>query len=333
MQHGSLVSVPRDEQPTPRLLSVVVPIYNEENLLGEFHRRLSQVLTQLSPDFAYEIVYINDGSKDRSPALLHKLHQQEPSRVRLLHFSRNFGHQLAITAGIDHAQGDGVVVIDGDLQDPPELIIKMVEKWQEGFDVVYGVREKRQGELYIKLITAKLFYRLLNMLSNVAIPVDTGDFRLISREVVRSLDSVREYNRYIRGLISWLGFRQCGIPYCRDPRFAGVSKFSLVTMLRFAVDGITSFSEKPLYCSGVLGALLSVFGLGAALWIALGQLFGFSDTIRGWSSLMVTLLVLGGLQLFFMGVMGLYIGRIYRETKHRPLYVVARKCGFTDKEP
>jgi dolichol-phosphate mannosyltransferase len=312
------------------LLSVVVPIYNEEELLLEFHQRLSGVLSLLAPGLDYEIVYINDGSKDRSPALLQELFRQEPQRVKVLHFSRNFGHQLAITAGIDHARGEALVVIDGDLQDPPEVIRQMVEKWQEGFDVVYGVRERRGGESVFKLATAKVYYRLLNMLSNVAIPVDTGDFRLISRDVVESLHLVREHNRYIRGLISWLGFRQCGISYHRDPRYAGVTKFSLIKMVKFAVDGITSFSEKPLYFSGVLGAGLSLLGLLAALWIALGQLLGFSDTIRGWSSLMVTVLVIGGLQLFFMGVMGLYIGRIYRESKNRPLYVVARKSGYPE---
>jgi polyisoprenyl-phosphate glycosyltransferase len=314
------------------LLSVVVPIYGEEELLETFNQRIKAVMAQLAGTYDHEIVYINDGSKDRSPELLQVLFEQDPHHIRVLHFSRNFGHQLAITAGMDHARGEAIVVIDGDLQDPPEVILEMVKKWQEGFDVVYGVREKRRGESFFKLATAKVYYRLLNSLSNVAIPVDTGDFRLISRDVVSSLQRVREHNRYIRGLISWLGFRQCGIYYQRDARFAGETKFSLFKMLKFAIDGITSFSEKPLYVSGVVGALLSVVGLLAALWIIMGQIFGFSETIRGWSSLMVTMLVVGGLQLFFMGIMGLYIGRIYRESKNRPLYVVARKSGYKESE-
>ena len=303
------------------LLSVVVPIYFEEDTIDEFYNRMKAVLVAFMPDLRHELIFVNDGSTDRSLGLLKELSERD-STVRIINFSRNFGHQIAITAGIDNAAGDAVIVIDGDLQDPPEVIRGMVEKWREGYKVVYGVRSTRKGESVFKLLTARLFYRLINKLSDVTLPLDSGDFRLMDRVVVDALKSLREENRYIRGLISWIGFAQYGLQYERDSRYAGETKFNVKKMLRFALDGITSFSDKPLRLSSKMGMMITAMAFISMIWLIISKFVNPHATIAGWTSLLVVVLFLGGIQLISIGVLGEYMGRIYRETKHRPLYVV-----------
>lgn len=309
------------------LLSVVVPIYFEEETINEFYSRIKSVLVSLEPGLRHELIFVNDGSTDRSPAMLKELSEMDSS-VRVINFSRNFGHQIAITAGIDNAAGDAVVVIDGDLQDPPEVIRGMVEKWWEGYKVVYGVRSVRKGESAFKLLTARLFYRLISKMSDVKLPLDSGDFRLMDRQVVDALGSIREENRYIRGLISWIGFSQYGLEYERDSRYAGETKFNLKKMLKFALDGITSFSDRPLRLSSKLGSLTTMLSFIFMVYIIISKMVNPESTIPGWTSLLVVVLFLGGIQLVSIGVLGEYIGRIYRETKRRPLYVVAETWGY-----
>lgn len=321
---------PYSNSSSKELLSVVVPIYFEEEVISEFHRRLHNAMASMRDHLDYEILYVNDGSTDNSLPLLHEIFQKDPDHIRIIDFSRNFGHQLAITAGIDHAKGDSVVLIDGDLQDPPEVICQMVEKWREGYEVVYGVRSKRKGETAFKLLTAKIFYRTLSSFSDVPLPVDAGDFRLIDRKVVNVLKNIREENRYIRGLISWLGFRQFGLLYNRDERFAGETKYTLRKMLRFAADGVTSFSDKPLMMAAYCGMFFSAMGFLGALWIILQTLIGNAETAKGWASLAVMILFFGGFQMIFLGILGMYVGRIYREAKARPLYIVAQTFGIKD---
>jgi len=314
----------------PALISVVVPVYFEERVLRDSYARLKAAMLSLSPDFAYELIFVNDGSTDGSGAILAELAGSDAA-VRVVSLSRNFGHQLAITAGIDHAMGDAVVLIDADLQDPPEVIPQMVAKWQEGFKVVYGVRRSRAGETRFKLLTAKLFYRLLSRLSDVKIPLDCGDFRLMDRAVVDELVQIREESRYIRGLVSWVGFPQCPVEYERQPRLSGETKFRLGKMLRFALDGISSFSEAPLRLSGQVGLIVTVGSLLLMAWIIGGKIMNPAQTVAGWTSVMVAVLFLGGVQLISIGVLGEYIGRIFRQTKGRPLYVVAERINF-DRE-
>ena len=300
------------------LVSVVVPVYNEAEVIGEMYRRLTHVASSL-PDLEYELVVVDDGSRDESYAALVSLARSDP-RLRVLKLSRNFGHQTAITAGIDVARGDAVVIIDADLQDPPEVIPEMVQRWREGFDVVYGVREKRAGETMMKLATASVFYRMLGRMTNVSIPVDAGDFRLMSRRAADQLRAMREKDRFVRGLISWIGFRQASIPYHREARFAGTTKYPLRKMLKFAVDGLTSFSTLPLKLATWLGYLASAFAF-----IYLASVFvqkWLGRTVEGWATIMVAMLFMGGVQLICLGIMGEYIGRIFTESKGRPLYVV-----------
>lgn len=311
------------------LLSVVVPIYFEEDSIEEFYKRIKRVLDGLALGLRHEIIFVDDGSADRSGEMLDGLSRNDDA-VKIITFSRNFGHQTAITAGIDHASGDAVVVIDADLQDPPEIIPEMVEKWRSGYKVVYGVRSMRRGESAFKRLTAKVFYRSLNKLSDVELPLDTGDFRLMDRAVVDVLCSIREGNRYIRGLIGWIGFRQCGLSYERDSRYAGVTKFSLGRMIRFALDGITGFSDKPLHLSGQIGLLITIMSFIMMTWLIISKLINPESSIQGWTSVLVVVLFMGGVQLISVGLLGEYIARIHRETKHRPLYVVAKKAGFAD---
>jgi dolichol-phosphate mannosyltransferase len=306
---------------------VIAPVYCEERVVGEFYTRAKRALEGLGSEFRHEIVFVNDGSTDSSLNELLALAAADPA-VRVINLSRNFGHQVAITAGLDHAAGDAVVVLDADLQDPPEVIGEMVRLWREGNQVVYGVRRARRGEGAFKRVTAGAFYRLLSRLSDVPVPVDSGDFRLMDRRVVDVLKELREESRYIRGLVSWVGFRQCALPYDRDPRFAGRTKFSLRRMLVFALDGISSFSDKPLRFSAHLGMLVTVGALLLMLWVIVGRLLNPSSTIQGWASVMVALLFLGGVQLMSIGVLGEYVGRIFRQTKGRPLYVVASRTNF-----
>jgi len=310
---------------TGRLLTVVVPCYNEEAVILETHRRLAEILAGL-PDLAYEIVYVNDGSRDRTGELLRTLAGAD-QHVRVLELSRNFGHQIAVTAGIEHAAGDAVVLIDADLQDPPEVIPEMVARWREGYDVAYGVRVDREGESRFKLMTASAFYRLMARLTDTEIPLDTGDFRLMDRNVVEALRAMPERDRFVRGLVSWTGFRQIGVPYRRAPRFAGSSKYPLAKMVRFAMDGIASFSVKPLTAATYVGfavAGLAVLGIAYAIVLRLFT----SIFVPGWTALFIAVLFIGGVQLISLGIMGEYVGKIYFEAKRRPHYLVSERLGF-----
>lgn len=312
-----------------QLLSIVVPCYNEEEVIGETMKRLKAFCGELT-DLDVELIFIDDGSRDRTRALLRSFADEDP-RIRVVGFARNFGHQTAVTAGIDAARGDAVVLIDADLQDPPEVVHQMIAKWREGYDVVYGVRTERPGESAFKLATARAFYRVLNKLSDVPIPLDTGDFRLMSRHVVDSLVAMPERDRFVRGMVSWVGFKQTALPYRRAERFAGESKYPLRKMLKFATDGILSFSTKPLQMSiglGMSAALLSLAGIVYALVMRL-----FTEIhVEGWTLLMIAVLFIGGVQLICVGILGEYIGRIYNEVKHRPLYVVQEYIGYANHE-
>ena len=309
----------------PEMISIVVPCLNEAEVLRDTNRRLIAVLEQLPQRF--EIVYVDDGSTDGTPEILREL-QAEDDRIRVVRFSRNFGHQMAITAGLEHASGDAVAIIDADLQDPPEVIADFVAKWMDGFDVVYGVRGERRGETAFKLWSAKVFYRLIAKLSDTEIPLDTGDFRLMSRRVVEALLAMPERDRFVRGMVSWLGFSQAAVPYRRAARAAGVTKFSLFKMLRFAMDGIVSFSILPLRLATWVGFAASGIALLGILITVVERVMGVEGLVKGWASILVAILFIGGVQLICMGIIGEYVGRIYGEAKRRPLYVVRERMGF-----
>jgi len=269
---------------------------------------------------------VDDGSTDGTPDLLRELQIQD-SRVRVVRFSRNFGHQIAITAGLEHASGDAMAIIDADLQDPPEVILEFLQKWMDGYDVVYGVRRERDGETAFKLWTAKAFYRVIGKLSETPIPLDTGDFRLMDRRVAEALLSMPERDRFVRGMVSWLGFSQIAVPYHRAARAAGTTKFSLFKMLRFATDGIVSFSISPLRLATWMGFAASGFAILVMLYTLYERAFG-TGVVRGWTSTMMAILFIGGVQLICLGIIGEYVGRIYGESKRRPLYIVREKAGF-----
>lgn len=300
-------------------LSLVLPIYNEEEVIPELHRRLQEFLVRLGLDA--EVLFVNDGSRDHSMDLLRGLASDEP-RYRILSFARNFGHQTAITAGVDYARGEAVVLMDADLQDPPEVVLEMVAKWREGFDVVYGRRRKREGETWFKLVTARWFYRIFAAMIPIDVPLDTGDFRLMSRRVVVALRSLRETHRFVRGIVAWLGFKQVELSYDRPGRFAGETKFPMRKMLRFALDGITSFSIVPLRFSTYLGILMSTASFGVIAWALLAK-YAFHTTVPGWTAIVVIIAIFASVQLLMIGILGEYIGRIYEEVKRRPLYIVA----------
>lgn len=303
--------------------SIVVPMFNEEEVIEETYKRLKEVMDQTGE--AYELVFVNDGSRDRTAEIVGRICQGD-SNVRLLDFSRNFGHQIAITAGMDYAAGRAIVVIDADLQDPPTVILQMIDKWKQGYDVVYGKRLKRKGETLFKKITAKFFYRLLRSMTNVDIPVDTGDFRLIDRKVADVLRGLKEKNRFVRGLVSWVGFRQTSVEYVREERWAGETKYPLKKMLRFAMDGITSFSFKPLRLATYLGFGLSGLSFIYLIIVMLQALFT-DTTTAGWASIVAINLFFNGIMLILLGIIGEYIGRIYDESKDRPLYIVRDVLG------
>lgn len=305
-------------------ISVVIPLYNEEAVIEQTYQRLKNVMEQLALD--YELLFVNDGSKDNTLALVQAISFVDP-HVKCLAFSRNFGHQVAITAGTDYANGDAVIIIDADLQDPPELIPEMVHKWQEGYDVVYAQRSKRDGETLFKKWSAKMFYRTLHKLTDVEIPVDTGDFRLMDRKVYAELKKLNEKNPFVRGLVSWLGFKQIAVEYERDARAAGETKYPLKKMLKLSIDGITSFSHQPLKLASYAGVVLSGAGFIYML-IVLFQALFTSTTVSGWSSMIVIQLLFSGFVLVILGMIGEYIGRIYDEVKDRPLYIVAEHYGF-----
>jgi polyisoprenyl-phosphate glycosyltransferase len=304
---------------SPRqLLSVIVPAYNEEQVLASFHDRLGAVLALL--DMRAEIIYVNDGSGDGTAALIRRLRAGD-ARVALVDLSRNFGKEAAMTAGFDLAAGDAVVVIDADLQDPPEMIPEMVKLWRAGHDMVYAQRSERDGESWLKKTTSFLFYRLIQRLSRVSIPPDTGDFRLLSRRAVLALNSLREQHRFMKGLFAWIGYPQIAIAYRRDPRFAGQTKFNYWKLWNFALEGVTSFTIVPLKLATYLGVLVA----GAAFLYAGVVIFKtmtYGEPVSGYPSLMVVITFLGGVQLAFIGVLGEYIGRMFNETKRRPLYFI-----------
>jgi glycosyltransferase involved in cell wall biosynthesis len=313
-----------------KILSIVIPCFNEEEVISETISQLEAFCNEVT-DLNLELIFVDDGSSDSTSEILKKKIAKD-SRFRLIRFARNFGHQVAVTAGIDASKGDAVVLIDADLQDPPSVIHPMISKWREGYDVVYGTRTDRSGESAFKLATARSFYRFLNKLSDTPIPLDTGDFRLMSRNVVETLKAMPERDRFLRGMVSWVGFKQTSLPYKRVERFAGTSKYPLGKMVRFATDGILSFSTKPLQLSVALGlgcAAVSMLGIFYALFMRI-----FTDVwVEGWTALMIAVLFMGGVQLISVGIIGEYIGRIYNEIKKRPLYVVEEYIGFDKDGP
>ena len=308
---------------TQLVVSVVVPVYNEAEGIKYFHERTSAALRAL-PGMAHEIVYVDDGSKDASYEKLREIAESDP-HATVVKLSRNFGHQTAITAGLDQAKGDAVVFIDADLQDPPELITDLVVKWTAGFDVVYARRSKRKGETALKLFTAAVFYRLLRSLTNVDIPPDVGDFRLISKRVADQLRAMREKDRFVRGLVSWVGFPQTSVVYARDERYAGETKYPYSKMIKFALDGITSFSTAPLRLASWFGYMASAVGFLFLVRVIIEKMMG--GTVQGWATIMVAVLFFGGVQLICVGILGEYIGRIFNEIKPRPIYIVQELLG------
>jgi polyisoprenyl-phosphate glycosyltransferase len=309
------------------LLSVIVPVFNESEVIGAFSERVAPALAAI-PGFDYELIFVDDGSRDDSFEQLAALAARDP-HVRVIKFSRNFGHQVAITAGLDHARGDCVVVIDADLQDPPEVIAQMIALWRDGYDVVYGVREKRAGEGAMKLVTAALFYRLLNRIAKIDIPVDVGDFRLMSRRAADQLRQLREKDRFVRGLVSWIGFKQGGVTYRRDARHAGETKYPMRKMIKFALDGITSFSTVPLKLAAWMGYAASAFAFAYLVYAFVQKALG--HTVQGWASVMVAMMFLGGVQLICLGIIGEYLGRVFNEIKPRPMYIVESLLGVSSQ--
>lgn len=316
-------------------VSIVVPMYNEERVIPEFFRRLEAAIGSLTDRFNLdrrdvEVLFVNDGSRDNTFNFLRSICHVHPG-YRLINLSRNYGHQTAITAGIEISTGDAVISMDGDLQDPPEFIPELYAKFLEGYDVVNATRKEREGESYFKLVTAKAFYRLLKKLTRFDMPVDTGDFRLISRRVAQALTGMREKNRFIRGMVSWVGFRQTNIDYRREKRFAGETKFPFRKMLKFAIDGITSFSSVPLKLSSYLGFITAFLGFLYSLVVLYTNLFT-DRTVPGWTSIIIVVLFLGSVQLICLGMIGEYLSRINDETKDRPLYLIEGIYGASNSE-
>ena len=306
------------------LITVVIPVYYEEAVVNACYEALKKVMVQ--ENWQYEFIFVNDGSKDQTLPLLKEIAQRD-KKVKIIDFSRNFGHQIAITAGIYHSTGDVTVIIDADLQDPPEVIPQMVAKWQEGYDVVYATREKRKGENFFKLVTAKLFYRLLHAMAETDIPLDTGDFRLMDRQAVEAFKQLPERNRFVRGMVSWMGFKQTAISYEREERLAGETKYPLKKMLHFAADGLISFSTKPLKLVRTLGTVTLLIAIALFVYSLISKWY-LRSAVSGWTSLMVALTFFSGVQLFSIGILGEYIGRIYDESKKRPLYFIHEMINF-----
>ncbi|MEH2209170.1 glycosyltransferase family 2 protein [Nostoc sp.] len=308
--------------------SFIVPIYNEEETIPELYRRLSAVMNRM--DGLVELILINDGSRDRSLQLLRDLHQKDP-RICYLSFARNFGHQIAVTAGLNFVRGQAIIILDADLQDPPELIPDMVEKWRQGYQVVYAQRTQRQKEGWFKRFTAYFFYRILKKLADVEIPTDTGDFCLMDRQIVDILNSMPERNRYIRGLRSWVGFQQTAIRFERNPRFAGEVKYTFSKSLALAINGLVSFSIVPLRLSTYLGLIAAAAAIFMALLVLYWRLFVPHSPLTGFTIILMAIFFLGSVQLVSVGILGEYIGRIYEEVKARPLYTLAEVGGFERK--
>lgn len=306
------------------LLSVVIPVYYEEDVVQACYKELRRVMCKNS--WRYELIFVNDGSKDQTLTLLKEIAYADP-QVKIIDFSRNFGHQIAVTAGVIHSQGEAVVIIDADLQDPPYVIEAMVDKWKQGYDVIYAKRKKRKGETMFKCITAKCFYRFLHYMAEIDIPLDTGDFRLMDRQVVEAFKSMPERNRFVRGMISWVGFDQTYIEYERDERYAGETKYPLKKMLHFAADGVIGFSTKPLKLVRTLGFITLFIAIVLAIYSLIAK-YVMHSVVTGWTSLMVAITFFSGVQLFSIGLLGEYIARIYDESKNRPLYLIKEKVNF-----
>jgi glycosyltransferase involved in cell wall biosynthesis len=305
--------------------SLVVPAYNEEGVIEELAVHLVKVMDALDGDA--EAILVDDGSRDRTYELMREVADRDP-RFRLVRLSRNFGHQIALTAGVDLAAGDAVIVMDADLQDPPEVTLELAKRWREGYDVVYAVREEREGETRFKRSTAAAFYRAFNRISKVQVPVDVGDFRLVDRRALDVFNQMRESNRFVRGMFSWIGLQQTGVTYTRQERFAGETKYPLRKMLAFAATGVISFSSAPLRAALNLGFIVSGLSFALAIWSLIVKLSGLYD-VPGWTSIVVVTTFIGGIQLIVLGVIGEYIGDIHDEVKRRPLYVVSELENFT----
>jgi polyisoprenyl-phosphate glycosyltransferase len=310
--------------------SIVAPIYNEEGNIPRLYTRIKEVMDTTGE--AWELVLVNDGSRDNSLVQMTEAAAGD-ERVKIVNFARNFGHQIAVTAGIDYARGRAVVLIDADLQDPPEVILEMIERWKAGYDVVYAVRAERKGETWFKVATAKLFYRMIYRITDVNIPLDTGDFRLMDERVVAVLRRMREHNRFIRGMTSWVGFKQTGVKYVREAREIGETKYPLRKMIRFAWDAVTGFSYFPLQIMIYVSFILGLLAIVTIPVIIVLRLFNGQDYFGGQATTIVLLLMLGSFQLFFLFVLGQYVARIYDEARDRPLYVIASTSGFDDSQP
>jgi dolichol-phosphate mannosyltransferase len=307
--------------------SIIAPCYNEEENLPELYQKIKTTLEKTGE--VWELILINDGSRDCTAQVMRELHAADP-RVHYIDFARNFGHQIAVTAGMDYAQGEAIILIDADLQDPPELILEMIDKWKEGYEVIYAVRTGRKGESWFKLMTAKLFYRLIYRITDVDIPLDTGDFRLMDRKVVNAMRQMKERHRFIRGMTSWIGFKQTGVEYVRQERFAGATKYPLRRMVKFAWDAITGFSYFPLQLAMYLGFIIAAISSLFIFVVIVARLSGV-QAFAGQATTLVMVLFLGGVQLISLGIIGEYLGRIYDEVKGRPLYVVSEAVGFEER--
>ena len=311
-----------------KIISWIVPCFNEEKVILETLKRIREVSIKLNK-FNWELILIDDGSRDNTKKIIKEI-KHYPLKLILLSFSRNFGHQQAVQAGLDNCSGSASIIIDADLQDPPEIAKLMIEKWEKGYQVVYGQRTMRRKENFFKKFTAFIFYRLLNFFSGVKIPLDTGDFRLIDRTVIEALKNFPEKGRFMRGLIAWIGFNQISVRYIRDPRFAGTTKYSLKKMLSFAIEGLTNFSRKPLRLATFTGFLFSLFSFIGMAYVLYVRLFTQS-WVAGWAAICMTILLSSGIQLIFIGLLGEYIGNIFFETKNRPLYIIEEKLVINEK--
>lgn len=307
-------------------ISVIIPMYNEELVIEECYKRLKENITKLKK-YDYELIFINDGSKDKTLEKIKELAKQD-TNLKIVSFSRNFGHQAAVTAGLKEVTGDAIVIIDADLQDPPESIPDMVKLWEAGNEVIYGKRKSRKGESHFKLFTAKMFYKTLNALSDVEIPQDTGDFRLVDRKVVDTINKLPEHNKFLRGLFSWVGYKQVPYEYERQERFAGKTKYPLNKMLKLASDGIISFSTKPLKLVGALGIISIIISIAILLYALISYACKLNQLTAGWTSIMVAITFFAGVQLLSIWIISEYIGRIYEETKQRPQYIIKEKINI-----
>ena len=311
-----------------RKISIIIPMYYEQEVVKICYERITQVLKKI-PNYIYEIICINDGSQDKTLEILESLSKTDKN-LKIISFSRNFGHQAAVTAGLKYVTGDAIVIIDADLQDPPELIPQMLKLWEQGNEVIYGKRKARKGESIFKLMSAKMFYKTLNALSDVEIPKDTGDFRLVDRKVVETINSLPEHNKFLRGLFSWVGYKQIPFEYERKERLAGKTKYPLKKMLKLASDGIISFSTKPLKLVGCLGIMAIILSIIVLIYSIISYIFNLNNLTPGWTSIMVAITLFSGVQLLSIWIMSEYMARIYEESKQRPQYIIDKKINIDE---